>query len=310
MNKVEQYISKIIFRNRILTYQGQQFEDFFVSVMTKCNPNFQPVKAYGNIGDQKNDGFDQTTGTYYQVFAPEDITKNKTKHDGVKKLKNDFEGLYRHWNDICPIKYYFFVTNDKYNGIPAPVIQMAIELDNNPRYKDVTIKTFSAKDLEHLFDQLDVSSKQDILGFIPDEILPVVEFNALNEAVSYLIKTELPETSADRLIVPDFDEKITFNNLSSVVNHQLVMGSYQENLITQYFNENPGIREVLQKKFHALYEQAKKDISESKEHYADSRFFYILEHACPKRTISIQTSILVLMSYYFSSCDIFEEPES
>ncbi len=50
----------------------------------------------------------------------------------------------------------------------------------------VTIKTFSAKDLEHLFDQLDVSSKQDILGFIPDEILPVVEFDALNEAVSYL----------------------------------------------------------------------------------------------------------------------------
>ncbi len=37
MNKVEQYISKIIFRNRILTYQGQQFEDFFVSVMTKYN---------------------------------------------------------------------------------------------------------------------------------------------------------------------------------------------------------------------------------------------------------------------------------
>lgn len=77
----------------------------------------------------------------------------------------------------------------------------------------------------------------------------------------------------DSLIVPDFDEKITFNNLSCVVNHQLVMGSYQENLLTQYFNENPGIKEVLQKKFHALYEQAKKDIPESKEHYADSRFF-------------------------------------
>lgn len=309
MSKAEQYIAKIIFRNRILAYKGQQFEDFFVSVMTKFNPNFQPVKAYGNIGDQKNDGFDRTTGTYYQVFAPEDITKDKTISDGVKKLKNDFEGLYRHWNNICPIKYYFFVTNDKYNGIPAPIIQMAIELDNNPLYKNINIKTFSAKDLENIFDRLDGCSKQDILGFIPDEIMPVIEFDALNEAVSYLLKTELPETFPDSLIVPDFDEKITFNNLSGVVNHQLVMGSYQENLLTQYFNENPGIKEVLQKKFRALYEQAKKDIPESKEHYADSRFFYILEHACSKRTISIQTSILVLMAYYFSSCDIFEEPE-
>lgn len=309
MSKAEQYIAKIIFRNRILAYKGQQFEDFFVSVMTKFNPNFQPVKAYGNIGDQKNDGFDQTTGTYYQVFAPEDITKDKTINDGVKKLKNDFEGLYEHWDNICPIKYYFFVTNDKYNGIPAPIIRMAIDLDNNPLYKNINIKTFSAKDLENIFDQLDGCSKQDILGFIPDEIMPVIEFDALNEAVSYLLKTELPETFPDSLIVPDFDEKITFNNLSGVVNHQLVMGSYQENLLMQYFNENPGIKEILQKKFHAFYEQAKKDIPESKEHYADSRFFYILEHACSKRTISIQTSILVLMAYYFSSCDIFEEPE-
>ncbi|KAI4451747.1 hypothetical protein C823_006307 [Eubacterium plexicaudatum ASF492] len=146
MSKAEQYIAKIIFRNRILAYKGQQFEDFFVSVMTKFNPNFQPVKAYGNIGDQKNDGFDRTTGTYYQVFAPEDITKDKTINDGVKKLKNDFEGLYEHWDNICPIKYYFFVTNDKYNGIPAPIIRMAIDLDNNPLYKNINIKTFSAKD--------------------------------------------------------------------------------------------------------------------------------------------------------------------
>ena len=64
----EHYIAKIIFSNHILQYTGQQYEDFFVSVMTKANPNFQPVKAYGNIGDMKNDGFDRTTGTYYQIF--------------------------------------------------------------------------------------------------------------------------------------------------------------------------------------------------------------------------------------------------
>lgn len=309
MSKAEQYIAKVIFRNRIFEYSGQQFEDFFVSVMTKSNSNFQPVKAYGNIGDRKNDGFDQTTGTYYQVFGPEDISKDKTINDGVKKLKSDFEGLYKHWNDICPIKQYFFVTNDKYKGLPAPIIEMAIELDNNPIYEDVSIKTFLAKDLESIFDQLNESAKQDIVGFIPDEIMPVIEFDALNEVVSYLLKTELLETFADSLVVPDFDEKISFNNLSNTVNHQLVTGSYQEALLEQYFNENPGVKEILQKRFRALYEQAKNDIPETREGFADGRFFYILEHACPKRTISIQTSVLVLMAYYFSSCDIFEEPQ-
>ena len=308
MNHVEQYIAKIIFRNRIYEYTGQKFEDFFVSIMTKSNDNFTPVKAYGNIGDEKNDGFDKTTGTYYQVFSPEDLTKDKTINDGVKKLETDFKGLYAKWNAICPIKRYFFVANDKYSGMPAPIIKKALSLDNDPLYEGVSINTFSAKDLERVFDQLDDSVKQDIIGFIPDEIMPTVEFEALHETVTYLLNIEVPTSSPDSLIVPDFEEKIVFNHLSQYVTHQLIMGSYQEGLLTQYFNDAPGVKEILQKKFHALYEQAKLNISESITQFADCRFFYILEHACPKNTMAIQSSVLVLMAYYFSSCDIFEEP--
>lgn len=308
INKAEQYIAKIIFKNRILQFKGQQFEDFFVSVMTKANMNFQAVKAHGNIGDRKNDGFDRITGTYYQVFAPEDLTKDKTINEGVKKLEEDFKGLYDNWNDICPIKTFFFVTNDRYNGVPAPIHEMVITLNNDQKYADIAINIFSAKDLETIFDALDEFAKQDILGFIPEEIMPVVEYEALHETVSYLLKIELPEDYQDNLVVPDFDEKIIFNNLSSTVNNQLVMGSYQEGLLLPYFNDNPGIKEVLQKKFHALYKQSKNEIPDSKEDFSDCRFYYILEKACPKRTLSIQTSVLVLMAYYFSSCDIFEEP--
>ena len=68
-------------------------------------------------------------------------------------------------------------------------------------------------------------------------------------------------------------------------------------------------KEILQKKFRALYEEAKVQITDQTENCADRRFYYILEQACPKRTMSVQTSVLVLMAYYFSSCDIFEEPD-
>ncbi|MEG2013741.1 MAG: hypothetical protein RR063_11150 [Anaerovoracaceae bacterium] len=309
INKAGQYIAKIIFKNRIFQFKGQQFEDFFVSVMTKADLNFQAVKAHGNIGDRKNDGFDRTTGTYYQVFAPEDITKSKTINDGVKKLEEDFKGLYDNWNNICPIKKFFFVTNDKYNGVPAPIHEMALSLNNDENYSDININVFSAKNLEAIFDSLGESEKQDILGFIPEEIIPVVEYEALHETVSYLLKIELSVDYLDKLVVPDFNEKIIFNNLNPIVNNQLVMGSYQEGLLLHYFNETPGIKEVLQKKFHALYEKSKEDIQESKENFSDCRFYYILEKACPKSTIPIQTSVLVLMAYYFSSCDIFEEPQ-
>ena len=309
INSAEWFITKIIFKNRILDYNGQEFEDFFVSIMTKSNPEFRAVKAYGNIGDRKNDGFDRTTGTYYQVFAPENIMKEKTTRDGMKKLETDLNGLYEYWNPICLIQNYFFVINDKYNGVPAPIIEMIEILNNDPRYENIKIRLFSAKDLERVFDELSDDSKQDIIGFIPEETVPMLEIEALHEVVTYMTKTELPVDYQDSLTVPDFDEKIIFNNLSSVVADQLTAGSYQDGLLKQYFNETPGAREILQKRFHALYEQAKKEIPESVENYSDQQFYYILEQACPKRTLPIQTSVLVLMAYYFSSCDIFKEPQ-
>lgn len=75
MNSSEKFCTKKLFELRVFKYNGQQFEDFFVEIMSKSNPDFQPVKAYGNIGDRKNDGFDKIRGVYYQVFAPEDILR-------------------------------------------------------------------------------------------------------------------------------------------------------------------------------------------------------------------------------------------
>ena len=89
------------------------------------------------------------------------------------------------------------------------------------------------------------------------------------ETVSYLLSVDIPINGADNLVVPDFDEKISFNGLTDYVNHLLTAGSYQEGILVKYFNENP----------------------------------------CVKGTLPIRTSVLVLMAYYFSSCDIFEEPE-
>ena len=92
-----------------------------------------------------------------------------------------------------------------------------------------------------------ILDKQDIIGYIPDEIIPVVEYEALHETVTYLINAKLPMNSMDNLTVPDFDEKIAFNGLSEVVKSRLVVGSYQEGTLMLYFNDNPGVKEILQK---------------------------------------------------------------
>ena len=304
----EKYIATLVFKNRIYQYEGQQFEDFFVEIMQKAESRFQPIKANGNIGDRKNDGFIKEDGVYYQIFAPEEITKAKTIYDAVKKLEEDFGKLFAYWNEISPIKEYYFVINDKYRGIPEPILTRVIELEKKEEYQGIKIQAFSANDLYDRFNQLDDDKKREVVGYIPDEILPILEYEALHETVTYLMNIELPIGYEDNLVVPDFDNKIEFNHLSKVVNDELVMGSYQEGALKKYFNENPGVKEILQEKFHALYEQAKSEILETDDNYADCRFYYILEKACPKMTIPIKTSVVILMAYYFSSCDIFEEP--
>lgn len=122
----------------------------------------------------------------------------------------------------------------------------------------------------------------EVIGYIPEVSLGMVEYSALNEVVEYLLNTDLPEDYNEKLVVPDFDEKIQFNNLSETARIRLVEGSYQEGTLEKYFNANPGIREILQKKFHALYIDACKKISASAENYSDYRFYHILNEAAPK----------------------------
>src|SRR5450432_2623348 len=100
-------------RLRIHESDAQAYEDLFVRAMVYADPNFRPVKPHGNAGDRKNDGFNSTTGTYYQVYAPEDI--RRSAGNALKKLREDFSGLKAFWDGLYPVRRFFYVVNDKYN---------------------------------------------------------------------------------------------------------------------------------------------------------------------------------------------------
>ncbi|MBA5837111.1 hypothetical protein F9879_08685, partial [Morganella morganii] len=65
-----------MFHLQIYESDGQRFEDLFSKIMNYKSPDFQQIKTYGNIGDRKNDGYIKNENTYYQVYAPEDVSKN------------------------------------------------------------------------------------------------------------------------------------------------------------------------------------------------------------------------------------------
>lgn len=145
---------------KILKLEGNAFEDFFSEVMQLAYRNFRPVKAHGRHGDKGNDGWQKGSGTYYQVFAPEDLKKSTPR--AIDKLKGDFDKLVEYWESISPIKAYYFVVNDKYRGLPPEIEKAMSELQDD--YPNVKIDLFTASDLEDVVWSLRSHEIESVLG--------------------------------------------------------------------------------------------------------------------------------------------------
>lgn len=151
-------------RLRIHEADGQAYQDLLVRVMNYASRGFRTIKASGQIGDRKNDGYDSGTGTYYQVYAPEDVSRYAS--NALAKLRTDFPGLMAFWNTLCPVRRFYYVINDKYNGV-SPDLEREL----------VTIKTshglevaepLLAKDLEATVFSLSNDQIVTIVGHVPN----------------------------------------------------------------------------------------------------------------------------------------------
>jgi len=307
MNSSERYIARTMFKLKVYESDGQAFEDLFIRIMSKYNRNFRPVKPYGRIGDMKNDGFDQVQGTYFQIYGPEEIEKRNSIDYAIRKLREDFYGLKEHWDSVCPIKEFYYVVNDKFKGIPAQIHLELMKLRNENL--GVKLDVFGAKDLEDVFLALDEAEIQDIIGIIPNTDISFLNYDILNEAIDFIMSIETNWSLDNLNDVPDFEEKIKFNKLSDQISSLLNSASYQIGNLEQYFNCNSEfVKNELKSRFKGFYEESKIKIPDTIENFADQRFLYILDKASPSKKKVVIDAVLVLMAYYFETCDIFEEP--
>ena len=305
MTREQKYIAHLMFKNKVYKSDGNAFEAFFSQIMTCANVNFQQVKPQGSIGDRKNDGFDKTTGTYYQVYAPEDIsTKEKA---ALEKLSTDFNGLYEYWQDICPIRRFFFVINDKFKGgYPSLHSELANIQASHP---EVKANLFLSKDLEDICFQLPDEHIDTCLGYVPETYYGNVDYDILNDVVDYLLSSPINLTKEFIPINPNFEEKIKFNGLSDAIARYLTSYRINEYFIDDFLKYNSSYtKEALRNIFTSLYHEALNEIEDAPDK-PDSVFMYIFDHSYNKRSGAIDNAILTLMAYYFEYCDIFQAPE-
>ncbi|QNO13315.1 hypothetical protein HYG86_00235 [Alkalicella caledoniensis] len=297
MNVQERSVARILFKNKIHEANGQAFEDIFTQTMYYAHEGFQSIKPWGNIGDRKNDGYIKSEGTYYQVYAPEDITKSYV--DFVKKIETDFIGLVEQWS---PVNNFYFVVNDKYRGVNADCEQLIQGLKDTYKLKDAKILT--AKDLENEVFSLEDDQIFRIVGFLPDPSnLKNMDFSILNEVISHIMGLPIDLKKEPSLVVPDFNEKIKFNDLSEVTAEYLNSAFVRVVYLNDYLSNNSDfIADLLRDKLNEVYLQEKEKYS------GDELFWNIVNQLSPKKQQVYQVTVIVIMSKYFETCDIFEEP--
>ena len=299
---------KHLFENKIIQLSRQSFEDFFTQIMKAKDGNFMKVKAYGRDGDGACDGYNGATGDFYLIYAPDELTKDTTQLNAISKIKNDIDGIVKKWNNIKTINY---VINDKFLGLGPKVHKLIIELQKDNNLPPIKILTM--EDLCDICLSLDERNLQAILGFQPDisNIKPVVDFEIISEIVKYIEKNTLNINFEDNLIVPDFAKKILHNKLSKRIADILNLSSYYVSKVEEFFDKSPIYnKEDLKNRLCSLYLEACEKIDDSIENYADKRFFYILDKICyDKQSKAVADNAAIILTLFFESCDIFEEPK-
>jgi len=298
-----------MFQVRIYQSNGQRYEDLFVSVMTRRDARFRPVKPQGPIGDQGNDGFIPEEGRYFQVYAPEDP---QIKVDNAAaKARDDFGKLKEHWESDAPIVDFRFVFNDKYQGSYPTVEHALAELQREHGLE--TAKPFLAKDLEREFWRLSSSDKEAVLAtVIPrPQYIEDIDYVALTEILQHIVDNQIPIPAEGLSAVPDYDQKMQFNDIDTATD-LLRVGNFQNAAVDQYFDQHGEFtRTDIRNRLAHSYEAVRAE--ETEESSADTRsgdriFFRLLNEIAPDATKQVQDAAIVLIAYFFEKCDLFEDP--
>lgn len=323
MDSVENFFCGLLFKLKIYETEGYAFQTLFNNIMTSAFPNFQPIVPWGSAGDGGNDGYIPSEGKYYQVYGPSIARNNESVVNyAQRKLRDDFFHLKDKWGECstnAPLEHFYFVYNDFFKGIPAPLEEAMLNLKEEAALTEGRV--LGTFELKNIFFTLPDHNQIEIVGYLPptSEIPQYVKAKPIGDLLEYMLKridfTSLVFSSATD--APDVAKKAKYNELSQPIKDYLVrclrFNSYIDNFAQS--SQDQDILQAISDFVHKLYLRSKEIVPDDAEDASDLRFVWIVNQTIPPairenhhaRT-SYQVAALVILSYYFKSCDIYENP--
>jgi hypothetical protein len=283
------------FENAFLREKGKAFETLFARIMAHgFAGDFQPVRPYGAKGDLKCDGYRASDRMVFQCYAP-DSTKLR---DLLAKIDEDFHGAVAHWGQR--LHRWTFVHND-IRGLPAKAVQKLAELEGtNPK---IQIGTFVEAEMRSVAMGLELHQLEDLFGPVPSQrTLERLDFAALRPV---LIAIQRQEPPVDPPLGAPSRLKLQNNALSHDAAGLLRQGRRREKLVQDFFDAwpDPSFGEAIAQGFRNRYQALKSVGLGPDEIFGELQAFAGGMDREPSR----QAAVLAVLSYFFESCDIFED---
>lgn len=297
-SKLQGYFYGLKFENQFLTSKGQAFEELFKTVMKyRFGSDFSYVKPYGNIGDRKMDGYLRSEKIVYQCYAPERMDQSKL----LKKVTEDFKGAIEHWRD--DMKRWRLVHNEM-GGLPPDALKKFLQLEKSNG--EVVVDELRYEEFRSIVLELEVDQLEEVFGIVPTaQSLDNLNTKELSKVISSISQKKPP---AKPILSIPTKEKLSRNQLSEDAAGMIELGRVRSKLVEQYFSEhvNPDLGQSIGSSFKEQYLNLKQENRTANQIFRELQEFAGGSGGSVER----QAAVLAILTYFFETCDIFENPSS
>jgi len=291
----------------LLRSSGEHFQRLFNELMSRFHSGFVPVQPWGNLGDRGNDGYIHNELRFFQLHAPSGTSP--TSKTSSEKAKNDFSKLLAAYSGL---KHYHFVLNDRFQGIPSPVV-LAHESISQSNSQLEECFPIGCHDLRGRFEKLDQAKQILIVGDLPSKIPHELDLTVLGSLLRDLADADDDDIALGRIDLPaEFDIKADFNGFSDDVKLQLQHYARRSHVVDKMLASRDSTWvQVISEEVSSRYK------SLSNENVSDVKLLKLAELLIPQVAKShphtlkaYRESAYLVIAKYFEACDVFENPNS
>lgn len=280
---------------------GTPYEEYVSTVLARFHDDFMNPAPTGTYGDGGCDGLAEAGTIAYACYGqrPGRLAESEL----ASKITKDFERAYGEW----PVFHTWrFVTNAPFGPkATAAMVELQQRHHADPS-RPLKIVHFSTERL-----WTDIVGKLDTA--VLDELFPGVP-GAANVELQDLIPlldtlgTAAPTTHSTDPIRPVPPNKMSFNNLPESSRLEFNSGRLLAPRIDAWYASasDPGLYDTHGERFRALYRETLTITTDPAEIL--ERLYVALAGANPRMDRTRANAAYAVVSYFFDSCHIFEEP--